>query len=52
MIFSKKIDDEVSRLRGRLVDGDRILKENEEMNKWHQRNSELEREYLSRHKKY
>ena len=46
MIFSKQIDNEVHKLRERIVDGDRIRRENEELNNWHRKNSVLEREYI------
>lgn len=51
MIFSKHIDKEVSAFRKRVVDSDRIKRENEEMDKWHKKNSEMEREYFKSDKK-
>jgi hypothetical protein len=50
-IYSKQIDDEVSKLRERVVDDDRIRRERKEMENWHKKNSEMEREYLKRYKR-
>lgn len=46
MIFSSFEDDEVSKLKKRIVNPDLIRREHEEMQSWHSRNSELELEYL------
>ncbi|WP_445357040.1 DUF4238 domain-containing protein [Microbulbifer sp. ANSA002] len=46
MIFSKGEDREVSIFRKRVVDRDLIKRENEEMNNWHERNSEMEQDYF------
>lgn len=46
MIFSSFEDDDVIKLKKRIVNPDLIRREKEEMQSWHSKNSELELEYL------
>lgn len=47
MIFSRSDDDEVISLKPRVVDAEKLKNEKLEIHIWHQKNSNLEREYLS-----
>ena len=45
-IFSHFKDNNIPLLRKRIVDSERLAKENDEMMEWHQLNSKMEREYI------
>jgi len=49
-IFSEKLDDEVARLRPRIVDSAAFHYEKEHWDKWHYQQTEAEREFLERNK--
>lgn len=51
MVFSNKENDDIPIIRKRIVDKQKIERENEEWRQWHVNNSMMEREYLASNKK-